>query len=223
MQELFIKHSKKIIIFSLIIILICISSIIITIINNHLNRKTILSLQFAPSSAALKIDNTDYDLRNGSYEINPGHYTGTIYANGFSPKDISFDIKPHQINAITDYLVHTKEGLQYFEKSAPDINTLRHIKDDEAVIEFINNYDRKASIYDLLPQDITYTGNPETTDSNTIYILRVTDGTNNPNCQSTLCLSTTGIKQNNSILQDYLNQHGYNINDYEVFYDYSRV
>lgn len=222
MQENFVRHSKVIVILLGIAILICIASIIVASVNKYLDRNTYLVVQFAPSNATLSIDQTDYILRNGSYAIKPGHYTGVIRAEGFTSKEISFDVKPHQTNTITDYLVHSEERLKYFEKNAADISTLRHIKNDKALTDFLNDYDRKISIYNLLPDEMSWNGSLAIDDSNNLYLLRIEDGRNNPNCTSTLCLSTKGVKQNNYYLQDYLSQKGYDINDYEVFYEYSQ-
>ena len=222
-QEYLIKHSKIIAIFSIVAILVCIISIVVTFINKYLSRKTYLTLQFAPSSATLEIDNTDYSFRNGSYEMKPGHYSGVIKADNFKTKEISFEIKPHQTNTIIDYLVHATEGLKYFEKNAADISTLRQIQNDDSITSFINEYNHKASIFDILPLEDSWSGSPGTDEDHIMYYLKITNGNNNPNCLGTLCLQTAGIKDDRYRLQEFLNQKGYNINDYEVFYEFSRL
>lgn len=204
-------------------IIICIASIIIVSMNKYYSRKTYLVLQFAPNNAVLTIDNSDLALKSGSYSIEPGHYSGNIQADHFKTKRIDFDVEPYKTNIITEYLTHETEGLKHFEKNASDMATLHQIKNDNLITNFINEYDHKASIYDMLPQEISWNGSIEDHDSENIYILRIKNGNNNPNCQGTLCLQTSGIKQNYDYLKDYLTQNGYNINDYEVFYEYSRL
>ena len=103
------------------------------------------------------------------------------------------------------------------------ISTLRQIKNDDSIISFINEYDHKSSLLDSLPLEISWSGLPNTEDDHVMFILRITNGNNNPNCLGTLCLQTTGIRNDPYRLQEFLNQKGYNINDYEVFYEFSRL
>lgn len=219
MQEPFlIKYSKIITIFSLAGIGFCILLILFTFLHREFSKKTYLSVQLAPSSAVLTLDNSNQELRTGTYELQPGHYSGVISANSFTPKTIEFDVKPRQSNSLNEYLVHTKEGLKYFEKSSAYISILRQIQNDQDITDFLEAYDYNSSIYEQLPFYSTWLKRP---DDYPTYTLSITDGRNNPNCQGTLCLLAIGPMYNENEISKTLSEKGFFAENYEVLYEKS--
>ena len=147
MEETFLtKHSRQITIINLIGIVFCIILIICTSLHHELSKKTYLSVQLAPSSAILTLDNSNKELRTGTYELQPGHYSGVITASNFTSKNIEFEVKARQSNSLNEYITHTKEGLTFFEKSPTNISILRQIENDQDVASFLDAYDYKSSI-----------------------------------------------------------------------------
>lgn len=225
-DSFFTKHAKTISSIAIAGIIFCIILIIFVLIQNHFNKKTYLSVQFAPGHAKLEIYGLNQTIKTGSYEMPAGTYTGALRADGFTSAEITFEVKPHQTNTLVSYLVHSAEGLPYFEKNAADISTLHQVKakttaqDNPELFSFLETYDRKASIFDLLPLTISWLKYPNDTP---MYNLTISNGVNHPNCTSTLCLSTSGPKENLAELAKALAERGYDINDYEVFYEYSAI
>ena len=211
-QPFLVKYSRQITIFSLIGIIFCIILIICTSLHHEFSKKTYLSVQLAPSSAVLTLDNSGKELRTGTYELPPGHYTGTISADSFTPKTIEFDVEPRQSNSLNEYIIHTKEGLSFFEKSAANISILRQIKDDQDVTNFLDAYDYKTSIYDKLPLYSIFTNARPTSTA-------ITDGRNDSRCLSTLCLLTTEEDSALSDTKQTLTDSSYNYNDYDIIMD----
>lgn len=217
MQEPFlIKYSKIITIFSLAGIGFCILLILFTFLHREFSKKTYLSVQLAPSSAVLTLDNSNQELRTGTYELQPGHYSGIISANSFTPKTIEFDVKPRQSNPLNEYLVHTKEGLKYFEKSSAYISILRQIQNDQDIANFLEAYDYKTSLFDNLPLYSAFT--PDHPIS-----ISVTDGRDNSQCSSTLCIMTTEQDKSLNDTKLVLTDSGYTPDDYNIIIDNSSI
>lgn len=220
MQESFIiRHSNIIIVIDSIGILFCIMLIIALIINKELSKSTYLTLQFAPNNAILTLDDGT-QLRTGTYELKPGHYTGILTAKGFTPKSLEFDVTPRKTNSVTNYLINSAEGLSFYEKNATDIATLRQIQNDTEVNSFLEKYNFKQSIYNLLPFSVTWL---KKANDYPTYTLTVKQATDYPKCQSTLCIIATGPRDNREELSKAFKAKGYNIDDYEVFYEYSAI
>ena len=216
MQENFlVKNAKLITIINSVGIVFCICLLIFVVINKEFSKSTYLSLQFAPSNAVLTLDNGT-ELHTGTYEFQPGHYSGTLTSKGFDSKNIDFDIAPRQTNSITNYLVHSTEGLSYFEKNAANIDTLRLIPNDSDLANFLEAYDHKVSIYDQLPFYANWLKHPN--DYST-YTIEITDGRNKPECHETLCLLAVGPKDNRDEIAKTLSDKGYDINNYEIIYE----
>lgn len=210
MEETFLtKHSRQITIINLIGIVFCIILIICTSLHHELSKKTYLSVQLAPSSAILTLDNSNKELRTGTYELQPGHYSGVITASNFTSKNIEFEVKARQSNSLNEYITHTKEGLTFFEKSATNISILRQIKDDQDVTNFLDAYDYKSSIYDELPLYSSYTDAKP-------FVITVADGRDDPQCLSTLCITTTEQNKSLNDTRTILENSGYNLDNYNV-------
>ena len=219
-DSFFVRHSRSIAIISITGIVFCIVTLIAVPIAKHFSQKTYLTVQFAPASAHLELYNQGRSLTNGTYELPSGTYTGILTADGFQPKDVTITVNAHQVNNYTDYLVNLSKGLSYFEQNASDIATIRSIQNDPDITSFLEAYDYKASIYDLLPLTISWLKYPNDAP---MYNLTISNGINHPECTGTLCLATSGPKEDTIELANALAERGYNINDYEVFYEYSAI
>lgn len=215
-ENLLIRHFTSITIVNTIGITICVLIIVITFINHEFGKPTFLTVQLAPGTAELTLENTNTILRTGTYELQPGTYTGTITAKGFNPKTVNFEVKPRTTNSLVDYLINSSEGLGYYEKSTASISTLRLIKDDQEVTSFLESYDRKNSIYDKLPFSKAWYPNP---DIKYIATLTISDGRDDPRCSSSLCLKYESAINDHDVLRQTLSENGFNINDYEAIYE----
>lgn len=212
------KHYKPIFIGSILIGIGFILWVVITAISLELNKNTYLTLGFAPTEAILTVNGKDY--RTGTYEFEPGKYTGELHYDGFNTKTIEINVKNRQVATITEYLVNKEQGMAYYEKHAADIEVLRHIENDENVKNFLASYDQKHSIMKLLPLDASFdnraaSGFP----GQDLVSVKIKDGTMHKKCQGTLCLVVVGKKINDNKVKSVLSEKGYKIEDYEVIYE----
>lgn len=221
-DDFFGKHAKKIIFFSVIGMVCCILLIIFYFVGKKLGQRTYLTLQFAPSFAKIKIYGMDEEYGSGSYEIPDGKYSGVIEADGFEKKEISFEVKVHQVNTVVDYIINSDSGMKYFEKNSADINTLRQIENDENIERFFDDYNKKESIYNILPLDISWHGGYGTEEEGIMFDMEILDGRGYAECKGTLCLLVRGLRDDRERVINALAEKGYNIEDYEVFYESSR-
>ena len=110
--------------------------------------------------------------------------------------------------------------MAYFEKSAADLQVLATL-DDPEVQEFMTAYNQKISIRDHFPIDATYDMSAVNgTPGNDLYEQTITDGSQNPDCPIAFCLYVSGYRLNEDAIRDALKSLGYNLDDYEVIYDF---
>lgn len=211
-------HYRAIMIGVGIVATLCILALVVLGVSQIQPPRTLLEISVAPSTAVITINGQDY--RNGIYEMEPGDYVVNIAASGFQPKTINVAVEDGQTAKIATYLKNQAEGMEYFERSAADINVLRGINEPEAV-SFVQNYDRKLSIRDLLPIDASYDMS-EVLDmpSNEIYEQTISDGSADSRCKKAFCLLVSGYELNEEVLQETVADLGYNLDDYEVIYDF---
>lgn len=183
-----------------------------------LTRKTYIDIATAPTIAKVVINGNEY--KNGSHEIEPGTYTAEIVAEGFETKTITVDVKARTYTQILTYLVHKEEGLAYFERSSIDLATLRSIKNDDALTKFIANYDNKLRIKNELPLIANYNLNEDIPGAaNNIVSLEIHDGSKLSACKYAFCLSIVGERSDEQRVRDFLENNGYNYDNYEVIYE----
>lgn len=187
----------------------------------ELNAPPRLSINIAPSNADILIDGQHY--RCGLYELAPGDYHAQISADGFNAKDLDFTVTPHGTTIITDYLVHSNEGLAYFERSVVDLATLRAI-DTPEIRDFLQAYDHKAAIVAELPITGSYDANADKNAAPVSeYSFKITDGSRHADCQRVICLLISSYKANPTILKHAVSQKlqekGYNLDDYQTIYE----
>ena len=175
--------------------------------------KSYMSLNIAPSTARVKIGSDEY--RNGVWEMPQGKYEAEISAEGFKTKNITIEVGSGT-TTVFDYLVNNENGLNYAEKDAYDILTLRHIEDNVAIKEFLIKYDRKLEIKNVLPI-AEYDYGPH------VY-WKIDDASYSGKCERPFCLiATVSNVKDADEAKEYvykaIRNYGYEPSDYEVIYD----
>lgn len=217
--DFFDKHYKLCIGVIVGIIVLCIGIIFIVPIVREKQKPTILEISIAPTTAKIEIDGKTYN--NGTYAFEPGSYSAHITQDGFEEKDVSFDIIEQGRNLLTAYIINKNEGLPYFERDAADIEALRLSYDkDEKVRNFIDSYDKKLKIREILPINASY----DLKDSNPgmgsyMIFMNIADGSNHGKCHHAFCLLVTGDRKNEKRIREMLDINGYKYDDYEVIYE----
>ncbi|MBR5419028.1 hypothetical protein IK110_02160 [Candidatus Saccharibacteria bacterium] len=194
------------------------SAIIINIVANANPNSTIMNLSFAPSTAIVKVSGVEY--RNGSYELAPGTYHIEASAEGFEDKAFDINIENGKSNDVLFYLETTSGDMSYYERSNVDLKTMRLIaKSDESAKVFIESYDKKYRLITDTPIKETYI-----TPAGYANEMRITNARSDKRCKGTLCILISGYAASESSFKmqaiKMLTSRGYNINDYEVFYEY---
>ncbi len=192
-------------------------SIIVSSISNASPSATILNISVAPTSAHITIDGVE--TRNGSYRVSSGVHHIEASADGFESKSLDIDVKSDETNNVAFYLPNEEVGLKYYERSDVEVNLMRVIaKYDDGAKEFIDAYDLKFGLIIDVPFSVEY----ETPDG--FASMRFSDGRDDSRCDSTLCILVSGHKvDDNSFYGEVTNElssRGYDIEDYEVIYEY---
>lgn len=192
-------------------------SVVSLTISNSSPRQTILDINVAPVIADIKIDGNA--SRNGSHVVEPGIHSIEISAEGFESKSFEVEVKKNETNSVAEYLVNKNEGLDYYVKSKADINVLRSIaKKDDDVKVYIEEYDRKISIFPNLPFKDSYY-----VDGYGHLMMTIKDARTDRRCNSTLCIMISGTKYNDSTYKmqatKMMTSRGYKLSDYEVYYE----
>ena len=212
------RHHKPIFIGVVVIGAAFILWTLITAISLKADKKTYLTLSFAPTEAALTINGTDY--RTGTYEFQPGKYTGELHYEGFTPKMVEIEVKNEAVTTVTEYLVNEQQGLAYYEKHAADIEVLRHVSDSKDVGDFLASYDQKYSLMEQLPLDASFDNRADSDfPGQDLVMVSIRNGNMHKKCEGTLCLLVVGKKVNKNKVKSVLSEKGYKIEDYEVIYE----
>ena len=212
------KYFRAVMIGVGVVVALCILALVALGISQINPPRTLLEINVAPSTATITINGQDY--RNGIYEVEPGNYTATISADGFTGKSANITVEEGQTAKLATFLPNKSEGMAYFERSAADLNILRTLSDQEAV-DFIKSYDKKLSIRDQLPLDASYDmsevlGIP----GNEIYEQTIYDGSTDSRCSAAFCLLVSGYELSLDAVRESIADAGYNLDDYEVIYDF---
>ncbi|MDO4219681.1 MAG: hypothetical protein Q4D22_00395 [Candidatus Saccharibacteria bacterium] len=209
------RNFKKILVFLIALITVSAITILLFILIPSLkgaHKTTLLSVNMAPGDAMLTINGSDY--HSGVYEFDAGTYHGTIHKDGFSAKDITFELKANETTTIYEYILSDEEGFSYFEKSQTDIDTLGNI-DDEKVKNFLTTYNKKLDIIKSLPILLNYY------DSGSASLVsgEVTDGTKDPRCDRAFCLKVDKNKNYEWRVKEVVELAGYKYDNYKVLYE----
>ena len=217
--DFFDRHYKAMVFSTAVILAVLLISVIIAFARRDAETNSYVVFNFAPYSAVLNIEGNEY--RNGSYKFGVGDYSGTLSARGFETKTISFSVKNNETSNVVNYLINESEGLSYFEKNSTDIQTLRMIKGDISVTDFLMEYDEKIAIYEKLPLYASFDNRAESGfPGQDLVEVKITDGRMHADCDTTLCLLVSGRKIKQSKVVEVLDNNGFDINNYRVIYNY---
>ena len=232
------EHQKAIRIGSIAIIAI---SIIVAIIYGLIlpaikrnAQPAMLSLNLAPAIARAELNGQE--LSSGIYELAPGHYSATLKiakehkqnanspyesADSYETKQIEFDITKNKTTDINDYLKSKKQGLSYAESNLNDLNVLRKLTDQPEVKDFLQKYDEKLKIKDILPIEMSYNANAGG-ERFSFVSTAIEDGSQDPLCPKLFCLRILKTEKNpdnaKAEATRQLQRKNINIEDYYVVY-----
>jgi hypothetical protein len=94
---------------------------------------------------------------------------------------------------------------------------------DDGLKAFLDEYDKKIKIKEILPINATYNLNEGIKGAaNYLVEVFITDGSTNPECHHAFCLRVIGDRKKDNRkanVKEMLKINGYNYEDYEVIYD----
>ena len=220
------KHSRKITIFLIVLIVLLIGFLAIHFVFSPLIKSltapTQISFNTAPASATITINGQEFS--NGVYEIEPGEYKIEIKKDGFESKTDNIIIKPHKTNVYYGYVVNKTDGMSYFEQNQTDLDVLSHIDTDE-VKNFQNDYQNKLKVRDILPIKGTYNMTEGVADARSLFVnYTIREGNSSKDyCKNVFCIIVeSGSETNENLkltIKKELSKNGYDIANYEIKYD----
>jgi hypothetical protein len=221
--QFFDKHYKLFIGAIIGVIILCVGAIIIVPIVRAINRPTILELAIAPTTAKIELNGVEY--QNGTHRVEPGEYNIKITKDGFVSKEATITVPKYEQTHFSAYILNKEESYAYFERSAADIEVLRQINtdNDDGLKAFLDEYDKKIKIKEILPINATYNLNEGIKGAaNYLVEVFITDGSTHPECHHAFCLRVIGDRKKDNRkahVKEMLKINGYNYEDYEVIYD----
>ena len=200
-------------------IIVCLGlSLAVKLFANQEVRATVINITVAPSHAIIKLDGEV--KRNGSYIVEPGSHRVEASAEGFKSKSYDVTVDLNSSQEVSFYLENTTVGMEFYEKSEVEINLLRTIaKSDESAEAFLETYDSKRALISETPFVVEYL-----TTRGYQNNMRFTNANSDKRCKGTLCILVSGFKEDDSsfynTVKKTISDRGYNIEDYEVFYEF---
>lgn len=177
-----------------------------------INKETFLAINIAPGDAILTINGEDY--HSGIYEFAEGSYNATLHKDGFTEKQINFEVKAHETTTLYNYILSEAEGFTYFERSKTDLAVLKNI-DETEVQDFLTSYAKKTDIAKNLPILLNYYDKNQST----IVTGKITDGSNDARCDYAFCLKVNKNKNYAWRVQEVIKLAGFNYEDYRIIYE----
>jgi len=110
---------------------------------SHFNKKTYLSLNFAPASATIAINGETY--RNGVYEFEPGTYEISVTADNFISKTYTATVSENSETDVVGYLRCKDKTLECYKENEDDFEVLIQVADDNAR-DFVETWRKISSI-----------------------------------------------------------------------------
>lgn len=204
--------------------IICVSIIYIMfalILHGH--KDTYVNISVAPYNATVKINNKEYST--GTHKIDPGEYKVVVSADGFETKELDLKVKSGAIASVVTYLVNKEEGMKYYERDRHDLALLQTMdtENDERLKEFLDYYDKKLEVVNVLPMDVSY-NDPTYNDRLTGHTVKayMEDGSSEDDCERAFCIKLSGIRIDKEKIAKILAEKGYNLDDYFIVYEYVR-
>ena len=190
-------------------------ALIIVFSNSQQKVATLLDLSVLPFNAKVVIDGEE--VGSGIHELLPGKKHIVISADGFANKTFDIDVEKDKTTSFSTYLIHEKKGLTYYANDRSAIDFLRTIKDDDAASNLVAQFDHKNSLFLKLPISTGFSQERG-------YIsAEIKDGRYEQGCKTPFCLIIKRVPSSASVIpglvSGYLRSIGFNMNDYEVFYE----
>ena len=199
------KKYRKIIIIVLAIAIFI--PVVITIVN--LCRTSTLSVLVTPLDSTISINGQTY--KNGTYRFFPGVVSVKIEHPDLDTKEYELELKPFSTILLYDYLI-SDHDFSYYSSHKDDYEALKFVHDEDA-LEYINHQEAANDITEILPIN-TLKQSPSGYNRVTIK-----NASSESKCTSTVCLKITDDSENHSASSNVLEDYGYSIDDYQVFYE----
>jgi hypothetical protein len=96
-------------------------------------------------------------------------------------------------------------------------------ENDEQLKEFLDYYDKKLEVVNVLPMDVSY-NDPTYNDRLTGHTVKayMEDGSSEDDCERAFCIKLSGIRIDKEKIAKILAEKGYNLDDYFIVYEYVR-
>ena len=178
--------------------------------------QTLLDLNVMPVQAKITVDGEEF--QRGMSVVEPGIKHIEISADDFKSKTLDVAVEKDKTTSVSTYLLHETEGLAYYERSKSFVDSLRTVKGDDTVTEFVKQFDHKYSIYRQLPMEAKMRVD------GAMISTSITDGRFKDGCNQAFCVVLKKLHSlsNNtaySVALNYLADKGYNLGAYKVFYE----
>ena len=211
----FIKQHK--IISSLILVNIVVGIIAIIVIVMHQVKTAVVDINVAPSVATITLNGREYE-NSKSHNVLPGNYHVKISMDGMQTKEFDITLENDGFSSIKTYLLDNNNSFDYYLSHSSDVFLLENIADidDQKAQDFIKLYKKKASLADYLPLYFD-----EYTDDFAYYIQYNISQDPREDCSKVLCLiieDNTG--DNEERAKEKIRELEYNLEDYEIIYQY---
>ena len=189
---------------------------------------SVIDFNIAPVDATILVNgNTKYT--NGQYKITPGAYEISISHEGLESKVFSVNIEPHQVVNITTFLAGANDNFDFYGlkenygsykklKSIASASENTTTDNDVSAEQFISDFERKISIFDILPiKGYVYA------DSNvgaSTAGFTIGNGQGGKECEEVACLLVKyyGSGYEDAVMEK-IKEAGYNPADYQYVYE----
>lgn len=196
--------------FNVVAVLIAILIIVI-----HSTKTATIDILVAPTDAVIELNGAKYDNLK-SHNITPGDYHVKISMDGMQSKELDLAVKDGEMKKIWTYLLDENGEFSYYVDHPDDATILKEVADSEAK-NFLEDYNKKQSILDVLPLTFSNTFEENATE---VVSISIRWGTGEECKEKPYCLIVrdyTG-KNTEKALQ-MIKDAGYDPDDYELIFE----
>lgn len=192
------------------------------------NKNSTISFNVVPISATISVNgNTKYT--NGQYSITPGTYKIAISYEGLETKTLSVTVEPHSFVSVTTFLSGADNSFEYYElknnfmayqklKTIASADNNLTTDNDTTAQEFIANFERKMSIFNVLPLNGYIYSEPAANASTGGFVIQKDQSEKKCNKSACLLIRYFGKDYEEAALQK-IKEAGYNPDDYQIIYE----
>lgn len=192
--------------------------IVVAIIVVHVSKTATIDIKVAPSEAKIEINGGAYDNFQ-SYDVAPGNYHVKISMDGMRTREFDFTLEKDGFQRVWSYLVDENGGFDYYLSHPEEIPILEQVATDEKAEAFLEKYNAVVEIDEELPIKVD-----DYTENFSDYIEYEIVADDREDCPKVRCLKIIdGTGGNEQAAKDYLKSEGYNLDDYEITYEYQSV